>query len=75
MVDLGKDEDAIPLLEEAMALDSGFAMGYRKLAVAIGNSQGLASREAAVIEGLRQLIEVFRARVRGPHRRRSEPRP
>jgi tetratricopeptide (TPR) repeat protein/tRNA A-37 threonylcarbamoyl transferase component Bud32 len=47
LVDLGKDEDAIPLLEEAMALDSGFAMGYRKLAVAIGNSQGLASREAA----------------------------
>src|SRR5262249_38314205 len=35
------------LLEEAIALDSGFAMAYRKLAVAIDNSQGLASRVAA----------------------------
>ncbi|HEY3147154.1 MAG TPA: protein kinase, partial [Dongiaceae bacterium] len=47
LVDVGKDEEAIPLLEEAIALDSGFAMAYRKLAVAIGNSQGSASREAA----------------------------
>jgi len=30
-------EDAIPLLEEAVALDSGFAMAHRKLAVALSN--------------------------------------
>jgi eukaryotic-like serine/threonine-protein kinase len=30
-------EEAIPLLEEAVALDSGFAMAHRKLAVALSN--------------------------------------
>jgi eukaryotic-like serine/threonine-protein kinase len=30
-------EHAAPLLEEAIALDSGFAMAYRKLAVVLGN--------------------------------------
>jgi eukaryotic-like serine/threonine-protein kinase len=32
-----RDEEAIPLLEEAVALDSGFAMAHRKLAVILGN--------------------------------------
>ena len=45
-VDLGRDEEAIPLLDEAITLDTGFAMAYRKLAVAIGNSQGTPSRAA-----------------------------
>ena len=45
-IDLGFPEGAIPVLEEAIALDTGFAMAYRKLAVAIGNSFGSASREA-----------------------------
>ncbi len=30
-------EEAIPLLEEAVALDTGFAMAHRKLAVILGN--------------------------------------
>jgi len=40
MVDLNRPADAIPVLQEAIALDTGFAMAYRKLAVAIGNSSG-----------------------------------
>jgi tetratricopeptide (TPR) repeat protein len=44
LVDLGQSGKAIPVLKEAVALDSGFAMAYRKLAVAIGNSGG--SRKA-----------------------------
>ena len=32
-----RSEEAIPLLEEAVALDSGFAMAHRKLAVILGN--------------------------------------
>jgi eukaryotic-like serine/threonine-protein kinase len=38
LIDLGRPEAAIPVLNEAIALDTGFAMAYRKLAVAIGNS-------------------------------------
>ncbi len=45
-VDLGREEDAIPLLQEAISLDTGFAMAYRKLAVALDNSQG--SRAASI---------------------------
>jgi eukaryotic-like serine/threonine-protein kinase len=32
-----RSEEAIPLLEEAVAFDSGFAMAHRKLAVILGN--------------------------------------
>jgi tetratricopeptide (TPR) repeat protein/tRNA A-37 threonylcarbamoyl transferase component Bud32 len=39
-VDLEQPEEAIPLLEEAIALDTGFAMAYRKVAVAIDNADG-----------------------------------
>jgi len=39
-VDLEQPDEAIPLLEEAISLDTGFAMAYRKLAVAIDNSEG-----------------------------------
>jgi eukaryotic-like serine/threonine-protein kinase len=35
-----KSEAAIPLLQEAVALDTGFAMAYRKLAVILGNMGG-----------------------------------
>jgi eukaryotic-like serine/threonine-protein kinase len=44
--DLGEAGKAVPLLEQALALDSGFAMGWRKLAVALGNSN--ASQERVV---------------------------
>nr|MBA3318237.1 hypothetical protein [Gemmatimonadales bacterium] len=40
-------EEAIPLLEEAVALDSGFAMAWRKLAVVLGNTQRSGTRQAA----------------------------
>jgi eukaryotic-like serine/threonine-protein kinase len=36
--DQGFPERAIPMLQQAIALDSGFAMGWRKLAVALDNS-------------------------------------
>ncbi len=38
--DRGDVAKAIPLLQQAIAKDSGFAMAWRKLAVAIGNSFG-----------------------------------
>jgi tetratricopeptide (TPR) repeat protein len=40
-------EEAIPLLEEAVALDTGFAMAWRKLAVVLGNTQRSETRQAA----------------------------
>jgi tetratricopeptide (TPR) repeat protein len=40
-------EQAVPLLEEAVALDSGFAMAWRKLAVELGNLQISPSRQIA----------------------------
>jgi tetratricopeptide (TPR) repeat protein len=47
LVDLGNSGKAIPVLQEAIALDSGFAMAYRKLAVAIGNTSGSKQAELA----------------------------
>jgi tRNA A-37 threonylcarbamoyl transferase component Bud32/tetratricopeptide (TPR) repeat protein len=44
--DIGEAGRAVTVLEQALALDSGFAMGWRKLAVALGNSQ--ASQERIV---------------------------
>jgi eukaryotic-like serine/threonine-protein kinase len=38
--DLGRQEEAVPLLEEAVAIDTGFAMAYRKLAAVLGNVGG-----------------------------------
>jgi tetratricopeptide (TPR) repeat protein len=40
-------EAAVPLLEEAVALDSGFAMAWRKLAVILGNTFASSSRSVA----------------------------
>ncbi|HEU5041426.1 MAG TPA: hypothetical protein VFT84_11415, partial [Gemmatimonadales bacterium] len=39
--------EAVTLLEEAVALDSGFAMAWRKLAVILGNTDAPASRQLA----------------------------
>lgn len=33
----GQDEAAVPVLQQAVAIDTGFAMAYRKLAVELGN--------------------------------------
>jgi Tfp pilus assembly protein PilF/tRNA A-37 threonylcarbamoyl transferase component Bud32/TolB-like protein len=43
-VDLERPDEAIPLLEETIALDTGFAMAYRKLAVALDNADLSTSR-------------------------------
>ena len=43
----GADDRAIPMLEQAIALDSGFAMAWRKLAVALGNSRASQDRVVA----------------------------
>jgi tetratricopeptide (TPR) repeat protein len=43
--DLGDPDRAVPLLEEAVALDTGFAMAYRKLGVALENA-GLGPQRA-----------------------------
>jgi len=40
-------EEAVPLLEEAVALDTGFAMAWRKLAVILGNTNASDSRQVA----------------------------
>jgi len=60
LTDRDRPEEAIPLLEEAIALDSGFAMAYRKLAVAIDNSFGSQSRS------IDAATQAFRRRDRLP---------
>jgi tetratricopeptide (TPR) repeat protein len=45
--DQGFYDKAIPMLERAIALDSGFAMAWRKLAVALGNSRASEERVVA----------------------------
>ncbi len=45
--DAGETDRAVALLEEAIALDTTFAMAYRKLAVVLSNSGGAASRIGA----------------------------
>src|SRR5262249_9201658 len=40
MADVGEEEAAIPVLQEAVAIDTGFAMAWRKLAVLISNTNG-----------------------------------
>jgi eukaryotic-like serine/threonine-protein kinase len=50
-IDVGGGFDkGTALLEEAIALDTGFAMAYRKLAVELGNHGGFPEREIAAIE-------------------------
>ncbi len=43
----GDQEGAIPLLREATALDTGFAMAYRKLSVALNNTGGSSEQTVA----------------------------
>ncbi|HEV2751294.1 MAG TPA: tetratricopeptide repeat protein, partial [Gemmatimonadales bacterium] len=43
----GQSEQAVALLQEATALDTGFAMAYRKLAVTLSNTGASASRVKA----------------------------
>ncbi|MEX2153630.1 MAG: protein kinase [Gemmatimonadaceae bacterium] len=43
-------ERGVALLEEAVALDSGFAMAYRKLAIEYSNRGGMAAKRVAAIE-------------------------
>ena len=45
MSDRGEPDKAVPMLERAIALDSGFAMAWRKLAVAVGNTHGSMDRQ------------------------------
>jgi tetratricopeptide (TPR) repeat protein len=45
----GMWDQAIPLLEQAIALDSGFAMAWRKLGVALGNAGASEERSVAAI--------------------------
>ncbi len=58
--DQGDQERAITLLEEAVALDTAFAMAYRKLAVVLGNSGAERSRV------LTATSQAFRYRDRLP---------
>ncbi|HEU5171482.1 MAG TPA: hypothetical protein VFU46_13130, partial [Gemmatimonadales bacterium] len=60
LVDLDRPEEAIPVLEEAIGLDSGFAMAYRKLAVAIENADAGRSRSVAAV------MQAYRRRDRLP---------
>ena len=55
-----KADQAIPLLEDAVAMDSGFAMAWRKLAVMLGNAQTSTSRQMAAA------TNAFRFRDRLP---------
>ncbi|HET7373769.1 MAG TPA: serine/threonine-protein kinase, partial [Gemmatimonadaceae bacterium] len=51
LFDQGGDFDrGIGLLNEAVSLDTGFAMAYRKLAVELGNHGGFAEREIQAVE-------------------------
>jgi tetratricopeptide (TPR) repeat protein len=61
-----RGEEAVPLLEEAVALDSGFAMAWRKLAVILGNTNGSASRQVAAA------TQAFQHRDRLPSRERDQ---
>jgi tetratricopeptide (TPR) repeat protein/tRNA A-37 threonylcarbamoyl transferase component Bud32 len=47
LTDLDRWEEAIPVLEEAISLDTGFAMAYRKLAVALDNANFSSARSIA----------------------------
>jgi tetratricopeptide (TPR) repeat protein len=47
--DAGREEDAIPLVQEATAIDTGFAMAWRKLAVLISNNGGSQAQATAAM--------------------------
>src|SRR2546425_3112936 len=62
LFDRGKYGESIPLLEDAIRLDSTFAMAYRRLAVAFYNIRGPRSGE----------IQAAREAFRYRHRRSEE---
>jgi tRNA A-37 threonylcarbamoyl transferase component Bud32/tetratricopeptide (TPR) repeat protein len=68
-VDLESDEErGAALLNEAIALDSGFAMAWRKLAIAYGNAGFLARGDSAAAQAYRhrdRLTETERLTVVG----------
>jgi len=64
--DLGSWERAVPMLEQAVAIDSTFAMAYRKLAVAFGHTGAGYSRQAAAA------TSAFRHRARLPELERYQ---
>jgi tetratricopeptide (TPR) repeat protein len=47
--DAGREEEAIPLMQQATAIDTSFAMAWRKLSVLIGNNGGSQSQAAAAV--------------------------
>jgi tetratricopeptide (TPR) repeat protein len=47
LADGGREEDAIPLIQQATTIDTGFAMAWRKLSVLIGNTGGSFAQSAA----------------------------
>ena len=62
--DAARNEDAIALLEEALRIDSTFAMAWRKLGVMLGNSRLNRTRE---VDAVRRAYEL---RDRLPERER-----
>ena len=62
--DRGESDRAVGLLEDAIALDTGFAMAYRKLSVVLGNARASQSRINAAT------ASAFRHRERLPARER-----
>jgi len=63
--DAGFSDQAIPLLQQAIALDSGFAMAWRKLAVALSNT--FSSQDQIVTA----TTTAYRHRDRLPERERQ----
>jgi eukaryotic-like serine/threonine-protein kinase len=47
LADAGREEEAIPLMQQATAIDTSFAMAWRKLSVLLGNNGGSLSQAAA----------------------------
>ncbi len=62
--DLAKEEEARALLEEAVHLDSTFAMAWRKLAVVLGNTQLDRTREVEAARRAYQLRDHLPERER-----------
>ncbi|HXY30099.1 MAG TPA: protein kinase [Gemmatimonadaceae bacterium] len=60
----GDDDKAIPLLQQAVAIDTTFAMAYRKLGVALGNNGMPQAQTDAALE------HAYRYRDRLPARER-----
>jgi tetratricopeptide (TPR) repeat protein len=77
--DQGYERQAVDRLEQAIALDSGFAMAWRKLAVAQGNASGSEERVVAATtrawQHRERLTEVERLLTEGYYHSRVEVDP